>query len=491
MIAILLTTFLLIISTVYFVCSYLYFRKGPHPGKAPQFLFGSLLQSGLFHGNTLPKALLEWHQKYGDIFEYFQGRLRFTYVCHPKYVLHMAKNRKYDSSRKANSIFTIIFPYANINQVGKTHAVHANTIYPLLRLNNSLLFLPHMLQCIDKTLEKWRSNKNIPNESLVADFSELSLQIGTSVVFDDTNNKNMKELIKQLTVMLQYFSKVALAPFPVWLTKLWLNVIPEYRYASKYILKYITNTVKNTEDDEQNKDLNEKLNSGKSIIHNLIKEVNSGKLKEVEMIDELKMLLFGSYETTSTTLSWFAIYVAQNKEIQNKIKAELKFHKCLLSDDIYIEKLNELKYLEAAIKETLRFAPITPGVAREVMEDDVLVDFPVKKGDIIGIPFYAMHMDPRFWKSDPAIFTPERFTDFKDGEYKDGVDVAYDTNVFGAFGSGRRGCAGKELALLELKVIICKLMQNCTFHIDKNKPVKQRQGITVIPIDFKINITMD
>lgn len=474
-----------------------YYTLGPHPGTPPELLFGSLRQSGIFTGTSLPTALLRTARQYGDVFEYFMGSMRVLYLAHPKYVQHIAEHRDiYDSSRRANSPFKILFPNGIINLAGAQHRTHVRIIYPLLKRGNVTPFVPHMLDCVDITIARWRDRAHNGTvracTTLVADFAELSLRIGTAVVFNDVSDVGTDTLIAQLSVLLRYFNSVVLAPVPAELSRCVLHCIPEYRRAAAYLSGYIRDIYNNT---EYTRAAESSTGRGRPIIYNLINEVRHGTITESEMADELKMLLFGSYETTSTTLSWFAVYTAQHPRVQAKIRRECELHEITRSTVLTPELLNKLRYTEAVIRETLRLAPITPGITREALRDDIIVDIPVRKGDIVGVPFYVMHMDPRFWNTDPTVFTPERFVDYNmdaasadELKYTDGVDAGYNMHTFGAFGSGHRQCAGQQLALLELRAIVCKLMIHMTFSMSGDVSVGERQGITVVPIDFKIDI---
>ncbi|CAF5160899.1 unnamed protein product, partial [Rotaria sp. Silwood1] len=67
------------------------------------------------------------------------------------------------------------------------------------------------------------------------------------------------------------------------------------------------------------------------------------------------------------------------------------------------------------------------------------------------------HPDPGNWKLDPTQFIPERFYGIN------APDANHNPFAFGPFGGGHRMCAGQDLARLEMKVIVIRLMQFVTF----------------------------
>jgi cytochrome P450 len=83
--------------------------------------------------------------------------------------------------------------------------------------------------------------------------------------------------------------------------------------------------------------------------------------------------------------------------------------------------------------------------------DTVLDNIKIYRGQTVLIPIYNISIDARYWHhADPRQFVPERFL-FEDRNHH--------RLALMAFGGGHRACMGKELAWLELKTIIVRLMQ--------------------------------
>jgi cytochrome P450 len=168
------------------------------------------------------------------------------------------------------------------------------------------------------------------------------------------------------------------------------------------------------------------------------------------------MLLFlvAGFETVSTTLVWFIHLASKNPCVQQKIKMELM--NSGNDQDLTIERLDSLVYLDAVINEVLRFAPPAIGTNRTLMADDRLPQSGVQlyKGEQVHISFYSLSHDPRYWSIDPESFYPERFL-AEDKNYQPYANIP--------FGEGHRQCIGQDLARLELKAVIARLMQNVTF----------------------------
>jgi cytochrome P450 / NADPH-cytochrome P450 reductase len=85
------------------------------------------------------------------------------------------------------------------------------------------------------------------------------------------------------------------------------------------------------------------------------------------------------------------------------------------SEEIKIEHLFKLKYVDASLKETLRLQPPAPLYSLSPMKDEIICDgkYKLKEGASIGVVLHALHRDPAVWGDDVEEFRPERMLDGK------------------------------------------------------------------------------
>ena len=161
------------------------------------------------------------------------------------------------------------------------------------------------------------------------------------------------------------------------------------------------------------------------------------------------------FDTTSTLLAWFVHLMSKHPRAQAKINTELA---CYTKQYLSIEQLDSLVYLDAVIREILRFVPPSNGSVRTLNVDDRLPKSQVLlyKNDQVFIPFYNLARDNRYWKVNPDLFYPERFLN-------DSEDKNHHPYAWIPFGVGHRQCIGQELARFEIKAITARLMQYVTF----------------------------
>ncbi|XP_075666024.1 cytochrome P450 93A2-like [Castanea sativa] len=118
-----------------------------------------------------------------------------------------------------------------------------------------------------------------------------------------------------------------------------------------------------------------------------------------------------------------------------------------------------LPYLRAVIRETLRLHPSGPFIIRECAEDCKVNGSFVKGKSHVLINVYAMMQDPELW-TNLDEFIPERFLESSDEKISEHQMEFKGQNFrYIPFGSGRRGCLGRSLAMLMMHTTIAALVQ--------------------------------
>ncbi len=115
LILIVITTVLLI----FYVKEKYYRFDGRIPGLSPQFLFGNLVQSGLFNGKSPPDILLTFKKRFGDIFQFWFGPSRFIIISNIVDVEHIFTHRNiYDQGDIFIEKFSISYSESLISTKG-------------------------------------------------------------------------------------------------------------------------------------------------------------------------------------------------------------------------------------------------------------------------------------------------------------------------------------------------------------------------------------
>jgi cytochrome P450 len=203
------------------------------------------------------------------------------------------------------------------------------------------------------------------------------------------------------------------------------------------------------------------------------------------LCDELLELLITGHETTASSISWALKYLTDNPDIQDRLRKSLKtvFPTASASNPPLASDLMtaSLPYLDAVITEVLRCSNTGPVSFRQTIQDcNILGHYIPSETPIILVtagPSYnhsnkaiipehsrSLSSQATFLKKgarefsssfDANQFIPERW--LIDGEFN--PDAGHSL----PFSTGPRGCFGKKVALLEMRLMISLLILRFEF----------------------------
>ncbi len=125
--------------------------------------------------------------------------------------------------------------------------------------------------------------------------------------------------------------------------------------------------------------------------------------------DVVFTVLVGGRDTTASLLTWCFYEMHQHPEETAKLVAEID--RALGTDrQPTVDDMKLLPYVYAFVQETLRLHPAAPSDSKLCAVDDTLPDgTPVRRGDVVAYPLYALGRLPSIWGDDAAEFKPSRF----------------------------------------------------------------------------------
>ncbi|KAI3926465.1 hypothetical protein MKW92_052592 [Papaver armeniacum] len=189
-------------------------------------------------------------------------------------------------------------------------------------------------------------------------------------------------------------------------------------------------------------------------------------------------LTLAASDTTSVSMTWALSLLLTNPSVLQKAQEELD---TIVGRGRNIQEhdINDLVYLQAIIKETLRLYPAGPlSVPHEAIEDCNIGGYKVKAGTRLLVNLWKLHRDPRVW-SNPLEFKPERFLSQLDGgtggEAAD-LDFKGQDFEYTPFGSGRRMCPGINLAVQTLHMSLASLLHAFNFDTSTGLVIDMTEG---------------
>ena len=166
-----------------------------------------------------------------------------------------------------------------------------------------------------------------------------------------------------------------------------------------------------------------------------------------QLIDEIKILFVAGYETTANALTFTLYLLAKHPDVQQKVFQEISEIESQTSETV--DQLQKMTYINAVLNESMRLFPPAWIIDRQNVADDTIASYHIKKETLIGISFYELHRNPKYWKN-PLEFNPERFL----GEQK-----KQSLKYFYPFGAGPRMCIGIGFAVYEMCLTIYKIVK--------------------------------
>ena len=233
---------------------------------------------------------------------------------------------------------------------------------------------------------------------------------------------------------------------------------------------------------------------GKDLLMLMMRSNMSSDLKESErlsdagLIGQCMTLLFAGHETTSTLLGWILYELGNHHDVQEKLRAEIADHLGGRGELDY-DELSALPYLDAVVKETLRFSSPVPGTVRCVSKTCVVPlskayttrdgkgtfdSVVLEKGDELYIPIHLLNTSPDIWGPDADVFRPTRWEEIPQSAKDSGFPLQMLTFI-----SGPRGCIGNRFAIAEAKAILVCLLIAFKFDFPKELPIERKQGIVL------------
>jgi cytochrome P450 len=170
-------------------------------------------------------------------------------------------------------------------------------------------------------------------------------------------------------------------------------------------------------------------------------------LSDRELRDEVITLIIAGHETTALALTWMFTFLDRRPEILDRMSREVD--DALGGRDPGFEDVPKLPYVRQVIEETLRLRTPAPIIGRNVIEDDEIDGYRVKRGDIVILFLWSTHRHPAFW-SDAETFDPDRFAADRDrGRH---------SWAFMPFSGGPRVCIGNMFAMIEASILVAQML---------------------------------
>ncbi|MEQ8652803.1 MAG: cytochrome P450 [Kiloniellales bacterium] len=160
--------------------------------------------------------------------------------------------------------------------------------------------------------------------------------------------------------------------------------------------------------------------------------------------DNARVLLATSNETTASAITWALWFLASDRDLQDRLRAEALNARRKGDQSGLIET-------KALMNECLRLLPPAAVTSRRSVVEQELCGAALAPGDWVVIPFYVLHRHRSAWQ-EPDRFRPERFMPASEGSLLRGAFYPFSAGPFACGGSR----FGWRMIVTVLASLLCK-----------------------------------
>ncbi|KAI0043483.1 cytochrome P450 [Auriscalpium vulgare] len=187
------------------------------------------------------------------------------------------------------------------------------------------------------------------------------------------------------------------------------------------------------------------------------------------IVSDGTLAIVGGSDTTSTTLTALLHHLIDSPTVYKFLQEEIDAAFPNREEPLDALKLSQMEWLNSCINEALRLQPPIPdGSPRSVPRGapaHAVGTHLIPEGTQVFVHTYSVQHDPRNFSS-PDLFLPQRWLSSNShaSKYTDMPHIAVHNHAaFIPFSYGPANCAGKSLAMLEMRMLVTWLLQKFEF----------------------------
>ncbi|MEX2288108.1 MAG: cytochrome P450 [Planctomycetaceae bacterium] len=344
------------------------------------------------------------------------------------------------------------------------HAQQRRALLPPLKGERMRSFFDAMQAATLETVRAWSPGQKL---GMVEPMQEITLKVMLQVVLGLTSAAQLVEFAGKVRRVLELgrgrHGLILLKILPVGLLQRtrWLPFYRQMHDMDEALFAFIKNC--------RQKPVAER---GENVLADLLEAFHEdGKpLTDQEIRDALVTLIFAGHDTTSVALAWVLEQTVPRADVVQRITDELR--RTTGGRPPRADQLNQLAYLDATIRESLRIRTIMPFVVRLTKTAFTAGGREYPAGVVLCPCSHLVHRRVDLYP-EPETFRPDRF-----------LERHYAAHEWFPFGGGNRMCLGMAFALYEMKVVLSTLFATVRLARPpgrRSAPV--RRGIALAPDD--------
>lgn len=448
------------------------------------FLLGNLKD---FKSDLKHQFLENWAYEFGKVYKINLLGKKFVVSTDTDINTQILKSRphKFRRYHKLQEIMEEMNVYGVFGSEGEDWQRFRKITAEALNVKNTRAYYNTIYQMSDRLLHKWRKYAN--NATVIDIQKEMVLytvDITTQIAFGydaNTIEKDSDVMQNHLGKLFPMINSRVAFPFPIWRyfkTKKDREFEYSFHEVEKIVGKFIAEA-------RQRLDANPALkeNPTNFLESLLVQQEEYAKFTDQEIFGNVLTILLAGEDTTSNSISWAFYYLAQHKEVFEKVRQE--------ADTIYegeipstYQQVSDLKYTDAVAQEVFRLKPVASVLFMEALEDITINDLELSKGQTVILQNKNGQVDESHF-TNANNFMPQRWL----SDSKCPFSGVHTPDAVLTFGGGARFCPGKYLAMFEITTAISMICKNFDIELAvKPEDVKELFAFTMYPENLLIKI---
>ncbi|KAK3923209.1 Cytochrome P450 4C1 [Frankliniella fusca] len=454
------------------------------PGPPGYPLIGNTLDLYNFKFN-LTNAVESWTRDYGEIFRIWLGNVPFVVVSKPEDLEILLSSSKHIEK---SELYALLNPWIGeglLTSTGKKWHTRRKLLTPTFHFRILDQFVEVFNRSGDLFVKKLLENKEAVNVHSLLTLCTLDIicetAMGTKV---EAQNDSKSPYVTAVHDAVTSFHQRTMKPW-LHLDAIWKmsHDGKAFNSALKVLHKYTNDVISNRKKERESRrktslksDEDLGMKKREAFLDQLLDASDSGAdLTDADIREEVDTFMFEGHDTTAAALSFILYNVAAHPEVQDRLHEEMQ--------DIFgdsdrpatSQDIQNMKYTERVIKESLRLYPSVPLFARTMREDlPVTGGYVLPAGANVTVSCFQMGRNPKHWP-EPEKFDPDRFlTENSSGRHP---------YAYIPFSAGPRNCIGQKFAMMEMKSALSKVSRSCVLSLRSSgyKPRVEGQVILRAP----------
>ena len=431
------------------------------PGPRGHFLLGSIPEIM----KDRVQFLVDLQRDHGDIVQIRLGPFNAILLFHPDGIQHILQDNHINYSKETRT-------YANVSAIAGNGLICSNgdfwlrqrrLMQPAFHQNQINLMSDMMCREANLMFERWepyiRDGQTI---NIAHEMMRLTLSVATQALFGNKVHDPDRLLATNISFLMKDTAFRFEHPFypPRWVPA---SRNRQFNAAMKNFNQVIYSMIA-----ERRSNPHDQALDLLDILMNAREEENGEMMNDLQLRDEVATLFLAGHETSAVALSWTLYLLSEHPEIETRLRGELQ--QVLAGREPTLADLPNLPYTRMVVEESMRLYPPAWLTERKALADDEIGGYRIPAGVTLAVSPYVTHRHPQFWK-DPDAFDPEHFAP-QNSEKRPRY-------AYFPFGGGPRQCIGKNMALLEIQLVLPMILQHCRLKLAPGWEVKTEPELSL------------